>query len=108
MTHSNGGWKLRLAVLAIATSLLIGCAAVGPEGSLGFSGSSHLECAVLGHAPLKDPGKIELWHLTLKNRILLEHHYLPGAQEEQVSPFGLLPLHCPGSCLGSGRNWLAA
>ena len=30
-------------------------------------------------------GKIERWHLTLKNRILLEPYYLPGALEEQVS-----------------------
>ncbi len=32
-------------------------------------------------------GKIERWHQTLKNRILLEHYYLPGALEEQVAAF---------------------
>jgi putative transposase len=32
-------------------------------------------------------GKIERWHLTLKNRILLEHYYLPGALEAQVGAF---------------------
>jgi putative transposase len=32
-------------------------------------------------------GKIERWHQTLKNRILLENHYLPGALEEQVRAF---------------------
>jgi putative transposase len=32
-------------------------------------------------------GKIERWHQTLKNRILLENHYLPGALEEQVGAF---------------------
>jgi putative transposase len=32
-------------------------------------------------------GKIERWHQTLKNRILLEHYYLPGALEEQISAF---------------------
>lgn len=32
-------------------------------------------------------GKIERWHLTLKNRILLEHYYLPGALEAQVRAF---------------------
>ena len=32
-------------------------------------------------------GKIERWHRTLKNRILLENHYLPGALEEQVGAF---------------------
>jgi hypothetical protein len=30
-------------------------------------------------------GKIERWHQTLKNRILLEHYYLPGDLERQVS-----------------------
>jgi putative transposase len=32
-------------------------------------------------------GKIKRWHQTLKNRILLEHYYLPGALEEQVGAF---------------------
>jgi RNA-directed DNA polymerase len=32
-------------------------------------------------------GKIERWHQTLKNRILLENHDLPGALEEQVRAF---------------------
>jgi putative transposase len=32
-------------------------------------------------------GKIERWHQTLKNRILLEHYYRPGDLERQVSAF---------------------
>lgn len=32
-------------------------------------------------------GKIERWHQTLKNRILLEHYYLPGDLEAQVGAF---------------------
>jgi len=32
-------------------------------------------------------GKIERWHQTLKNRILLEHDYLPGDLEAQVRAF---------------------
>jgi transposase InsO family protein len=32
-------------------------------------------------------GKIERWHQTLKNRILLEHYFLPGHLEEQVGAF---------------------
>ena len=32
-------------------------------------------------------GKIERWHQTLKNRILLENYYLPGALEEAVEAF---------------------
>ena len=32
-------------------------------------------------------GKMERWHQTLKNRILLEHYYLPGDLERQVTAF---------------------
>jgi len=32
-------------------------------------------------------GKIERWHQTMKNRILLENYYLPGALEEAVGAF---------------------
>ncbi|WP_425420120.1 IS3 family transposase [Oricola indica] len=32
-------------------------------------------------------GKIERWHQTLKNRILLENHFLPGALETQIDAF---------------------
>jgi putative transposase len=32
-------------------------------------------------------GKIERWHQTLKNRILLEHYFLPGDLEAQVAAF---------------------
>ncbi len=32
-------------------------------------------------------GKIERWHQTLKNRILLENYFLPGDLERQVAAF---------------------
>ncbi len=32
-------------------------------------------------------GKIERWHQTLKNRILLEHYFLPGDLEAQIGAF---------------------
>ena len=32
-------------------------------------------------------GKIERWHQTLKNRVLLENYYLPGDLENQISTF---------------------
>ncbi len=32
-------------------------------------------------------GKIERWHQTLKNRILLENYYLPGQLEAQIDRF---------------------
>ena len=32
-------------------------------------------------------GKIERWHQTLKNRILLENYYLPGDLKAQITAF---------------------
>lgn len=32
-------------------------------------------------------GKIERWHRSLKNRILLEHYYLPGDLQRQIAEF---------------------
>jgi putative transposase len=32
-------------------------------------------------------GKIERWHRSLKNCILLEHYYLPGDLERQIAQF---------------------
>jgi len=32
-------------------------------------------------------GKIERWHQTAKNRILLENYYLPGDLENQIKTF---------------------
>ena len=32
-------------------------------------------------------GKIERWHQTLKNRILLENYYLPGDLRQQIDAF---------------------
>ena len=32
-------------------------------------------------------GKIERWHQTLKNRILLENYYLPGDLRSQIETF---------------------
>jgi putative transposase len=36
---------------------------------------------------MPDTGKIERWHQTLKNRILLKNYYLPGDLEAQVEAF---------------------
>ena len=35
----------------------------------------------------KPQGKIEHWHQTLKNRILLENYFLPGDLEGQIEAF---------------------
>ena len=39
-------------------------------------------------------GKIERWHQTLKNRILLENYYLPGDLEAQIEAFVVNYNHC--------------
>ena len=39
-------------------------------------------------------GKIERWHQTLKNRILLENYYLPGDLEVQIEAFVADYNHC--------------
>jgi len=36
---------------------------------------------------LQTQGKIERWHQTLKNRILLENYYLPGDLEAGIDTF---------------------
>jgi putative transposase len=38
------------------------------------------------HHPMTQ-GKIERWHQTLKNRVLLEHYFLPGDLEAQIAAF---------------------
>jgi len=39
-------------------------------------------------------GKIERWHQTMKNRVLLENYYLPGALEQAVEAFIEYYNHC--------------
>ena len=39
-------------------------------------------------------GKIERWHQTMKNRVLLENYYLPGALEQAVEAFVEYYNHC--------------
>jgi transposase InsO family protein/transposase-like protein len=39
-------------------------------------------------------GKIERWHQTMKNRVLLENYYLPGALEQAVEAFVEHYNHC--------------
>jgi len=36
------------------------------------------------HCHPQTQGKIERWHQTLKNRILLEHYFLPGNLEAKI------------------------
>ena len=42
-------------------------------------------------------GKIERWHQTLKNRILLENYYLPGDLEAQIALCRALQLQTVGA-----------
>ena len=39
------------------------------------------------HQQPQTQGKIERWHQTLKNRILLENYYLPGDLEQKIGDF---------------------
>lgn len=39
-------------------------------------------------------GKIERWHQTMKNRVLLEHYFLPGDLERQIGDFVQHYNHC--------------
>ena len=54
-------------------------------------GMSHVRGAPL-HPQTQ--GKIERWHQTLKNRILLENYFLPGDLERQIETFIEHYNHC--------------
>jgi len=54
--------------------------------------ANYLEAKGMGHvrgAPYRPQtqGKIERWHQTLKNRILLENYYLPSELKRQIAAF---------------------
>ena len=51
---------------------------------LGAKGMSHTRGAP-NHPQTQ--GKIERWHQTMKNRVLLENYYLPGDLEQQIGQF---------------------
>ena len=57
--------------------------AIWPNGSKTRTCSM---CAALRIIP-QTQGKIERWHQTLKNRILLDNYYLPGDLERQIGAF---------------------
>jgi transposase InsO family protein len=52
--------------------------------------ADYIEAQHMSHvrgAPFHPQGKIERWHQTLKNRILLENYFLPGDLEAQIAAF---------------------
>jgi len=53
-------------------------------GYLGDKGMEHVRGAP--HHP-QTQGKIERWHQTMKNRVLLENYFLPGDLERQIAAF---------------------
>ena len=55
-----------------------------PAKWLGDQGMDHVRGAP-NHPQTQ--GKIERWHQTMKNRVLLENYYLPGALEQAVEAF---------------------
>lgn len=52
-------------------------------------------------------GKIERWHQTLKNRILLENYFLPGDLEAQIEAFVNHAAFSLSGWLLSGQNGLS-
>jgi putative transposase len=65
---------------------------------IGAQGMSHARGAPF-HPQTQ--GKIERWHQTLKNRVLLENYFLPGDLERQIEAFiehynHRRTLHSPG------------
>ena len=52
-----------------------------------LNGSRTTVWITFGAHRMQTQGKIERWHQTLKNRILLENYYLPGDLENQISAF---------------------
>jgi putative transposase len=103
-------WKLCATMKAedVATTLALALSASGLDKAKGVhrprllsdNGSSYvsaelsqwLQSQAMGHVrgaphhPMTQ-GKIERWHQTLKNRILLENYYLPGDLEAQIEAF---------------------
>src|SRR5437016_13920321 len=66
------------------------CQTTGPATSRAISPSgSTTKIKHLRGAPYHPmtQGKIERWHQTLKNRILLENYFLPGDLETQIAAF---------------------
>jgi putative transposase len=86
--------------LALAASGCDSTKVVHKPRLLSDNGSSYISCDLaewlqdrgMAHvrgAPChpQTQGKIERWHQTLKNRILLENYYLPGELEAQIARF---------------------
>lgn len=54
---------------------------------------------------LMTQGGIERWHQMMRNRLLLEHYYLPGDLEARIDPFVDDYNRCPDvSLLGQSRQ----
>jgi len=83
-------WKLCTTMKAedVTETLELALKASGCESAkvewLGDRGIKHIRGAPF-HPQTQ--GKIERWHQTLKNRILLENYYLPGDLEAQINAF---------------------
>ena len=63
--------------------------ATWPSGSVPATSNT----CVAPYRPMTQ-GKIERWHQTLKNRILLENYFLPGDLEAQIAAFVADYNHC--------------
>ena len=86
--------------LALAASGCDQAAVVHKPRLLSDNGSSHVAAELAGYLDDKGmdhvraaphhpqtQGKIERWHQTMKNRVMLENHFLPGDLERQIGAF---------------------
>jgi transposase InsO family protein len=100
LRNDEGGRSHRHAHLALAASGLDRATVVYRPRLLTENGASYIATGLakwldgqgMEHvrgAPYhpQTQGKIERWHQTLKNRILLENYYLPGDLEREIEAF---------------------
>lgn len=92
-------------------SFLLGC--YGPSyitselaERIDANGTSHARCAPLH---LQTEGKVERWHQTLMNRILLKNYFLPCDLEAQIgAPVELRPRGAAPSFYGRVREIISS
>ena len=70
----------------MAPSLFGGASSWGKEGNSKPAKTNGI-MDLLAPIPAQTQGKIERWHQTLKNRILLENYSLPGDLKAQIAAF---------------------
>ena len=86
------GWPQLTPTVLSKFGLLAAVAGLHAIGYIAGELAEYIEANKMSHvrgAPChpQTRGKIERWHQTLKNRILLENYFLPGDLEAQIEAF---------------------